>query len=72
MSTHNIGFYEDLTKIIFFKLSSNVPHLFFWSHLHRTKLLDCRYRFSFYAKEDVMLQLPWLNRTELNININVI
>ena len=33
MNTHNIGFYEDLTKIIF-KLSSNIikyaPHIFFW------------------------------------------
>ena len=33
MSTHNIGFYEDLTKIIF-QLSSNfikyAPYLFFW------------------------------------------
>ena len=24
MSTHNISFYEDLTKIIFFQLSSNM------------------------------------------------
>ena len=33
MSTHNIGFYEDLTKIIF-ELSSNIikyaPYFFFW------------------------------------------
>ena len=29
MSTHNIGFYEDLTKDIF-QLSSNTHHLFFW------------------------------------------
>ena len=33
MSTHNIGLYEDLTKIIF-QLSSNItkyaPYLFFW------------------------------------------
>ena len=28
MSTHNIGFYEDLTKIIF-ELSSNIINLFF-------------------------------------------
>ena len=35
MSTHNIGFYEDLTKIIF-QLSSNIikyaPYLFFYHH----------------------------------------
>ena len=34
MSTHNIGFYEDLTKIIF-ELSSNIikyaPYFFFWA-----------------------------------------
>ena len=34
MSTHNIGFYEDLTKIIF-KLSSNIikyaPYFFCWA-----------------------------------------
>ena len=34
MSTHNIGFYEDLTKIIF-QLSSNIIkyalYLFFWA-----------------------------------------
>ena len=33
MSTHNIGFYEDLTKIIF-ELSSNIikyaPYFFCW------------------------------------------
>ena len=33
MSTDNIGFYEDLTKIVF-QLSSNIikyaPNLFFW------------------------------------------
>ena len=36
MSTHNIGFYEDLTKIIF-ELSSNIikyaPYFFCWVHL---------------------------------------
>ena len=35
MSTHNIGFYEDLTKIIF-ELSSNIikyaPDFFCWAH----------------------------------------
>ena len=35
MSPHNIGFYEDLTKIIF-QLSSNIikyaPHLFFFGN----------------------------------------
>ena len=35
MSTHNIGFYEDLTKIIF-ELSSNIikyaPYFFCWSY----------------------------------------
>ena len=35
MSTHNIGFYEDLTKIIF-ELSLNIikyaPYFFCWSH----------------------------------------
>ena len=34
MITHNIGFYEDLTKIIF-ELSSNIikyaPYFFYWS-----------------------------------------
>ena len=45
MSTHNIGFYEDFTKIIF-ELSSNIikyaPYFFCCSHLNiqiiRTKL----------------------------------
>ena len=36
MSTHNIGFYEDLTKIIF-ELSSNIikyaPYFFCWLHI---------------------------------------
>ena len=36
MSTNNIGFYEDLTKIIF-ELSSNIikyaPYFFCWSHI---------------------------------------
>ena len=37
MSTHNIGHYEDLTKIIF-ELSSNIikyaPYFFFWIPYH--------------------------------------
>ena len=44
MSTHNIGFYEDLTKIIF-KISSNIikyaPYFFCWVlYLSRTKNKD--------------------------------
>ena len=42
MSTHNIGFYEDLTKIIF-ELSSNIikyaPY-FFCCNVHKTRSLD--------------------------------
>ena len=45
MSTHNIGFYADLTKIIF-QLSSNIikyaPYRFFWDgptcFRHKVKL----------------------------------
>ena len=41
MSTHNIGFYEDLTKIIF-KLSSNIikyaPYFFCWLNTHMPAL----------------------------------
>ena len=40
MSTHNIGFYEDLTKIIF-ELSSNIikyaPYFFCWLFLLLTQ-----------------------------------
>ena len=38
MSTHNIGFYEDLTKIIF-ELSSNIikyaPYFFCWTYVSK-------------------------------------
>ena len=43
MSTHNIGFNEDLTKIIF-ELSSNIikytPYFFFWGGLFYLKVLN--------------------------------
>ena len=43
MSTHNIGFYEDLTKIIF-ELSSNIikyaPYFFCWYLLESHRVGD--------------------------------
>ena len=43
MSTHNIGFYEDLTKIIF-QLSSNIikyaPYLFFHLEQRTNKVIS--------------------------------
>ena len=43
MSTHNIGFYEDLTKIIF-QLSSNIikyaPYLFFWAIVVKIRVYE--------------------------------
>ena len=45
MSTHNIGLYEDLTKIIF-KLSSNIikyaPYFFYWSPASSQSVLVSR------------------------------
>ena len=45
MSTHNIGFYEDLTKIIF-ELSSNIikyaPYFFCWKDVAAQRY-DCIY-----------------------------
>ena len=44
MSTHNIGFYEDLTKIIF-ELSSNIikyaPYFFCWAHNQKSSYIQC-------------------------------
>ena len=46
MSTHNIGFYEDLTKIIF-ELSSNIikyaPYFFCCTSLQADQLLNFHY-----------------------------
>ena len=38
MSTHNIGFYEEISKIINYKISSNT-HLFFFCWLNLIDLL---------------------------------
>ena len=48
MSTHNIGFYEDLTKIIF-ELSSNIikyaPYFFCWAAI----MLTCSCKVDIYT-----------------------
>ena len=66
ISTLNIGFYEDLTKIII-ELSSNMHLISSADHayIHLTKFPTLPVIFSIYLKTDVLdfFEILWLSRT---------